>query len=49
MCGCDIAYKSGLSRLGKNMEGTLHFLVEVILGLSLLRLAIFWFLGIGNL
>lgn len=49
MCGCDLAYKPGLSKLGKNMEGTLHFLVEVILLLSLTRLAIFWIFGIGNL
>ena len=46
MCICNIAYKTGLTRLGEGMEGSLHALWGGIVTLSLLRLAVFWVFGI---
>ncbi len=41
-----IATKLGLSRGGESLEGTLHFLFTMILGASLLRVAVKLIFGI---
>jgi len=49
MCWCDIVSKAkidSLKNLGNGMEHSLRFLVEVILGLSILRVIINWIFGI---
>lgn len=46
MCWCDIVYKSGVSRLGQGLEGTLHFLAFWVLTLSFIRLGVSWIFGI---
>lgn len=38
--------KSGLRRVGQGLEGSLHFLCEIILILSFARLVIHWIFGI---
>ena len=49
MCWYDIVSKAkigSLKNLGNGMEHSLRFLVEVILGLSILRVIINWIFGI---
>ncbi len=46
MCFCNLAYKTGLNRLGEGMEGSLHFLGSAVLAVSLIRMFIYWFFGI---
>ena len=52
MCWCDIVSKAkigSLKHLGNGMEGSLRFLAEIIVGLSILRVFvnwIFWHLGL---
>ena len=46
MCWCDIVYKSGVSRFGQGLEGTLHFLAFWVLTLSFVRLGVSWIFGI---
>lgn len=47
MCFCNwYSYRSGLTRLGEGFEGSLHFLGEGILTISLLRLAVNAIFGI---
>lgn len=45
MCWCDIVSKAkigSLKHLGNGMEGSLRFLAEIIVGLSILRVFVNW-------
>ena len=49
MCWCDIVSKAkigNLKHLGNGMEGSLRFLAEIIVGLSILRVFVNWIFGI---
>ena len=49
MCWCDIVSKAkigSLKYLGNGMEGSLRFLAEIIVGLSILRVFVNWIFGI---
>lgn len=46
MCYFELISKTGLTRFGQGMEGTLHFLGSLVILLSLLRLGVFWLLGV---
>lgn len=41
-----INYRSGLSRVGEGMEGSLHFICEEIILISVFRLILHWIFGI---
>ena len=41
-----INYKAGFKRVGDGMEGSLHFLCEEIILISVFRLIIHWIFGI---
>lgn len=46
MCICNIQAKLGLLRGGESLEGTLHFLFELVLFSSIIRVLINWGFGI---
>ena len=49
MCWCDIVSKAkigSLKHLGNGMEGSLRFLAEIIVGLSILLVFLNWIFGI---
>ena len=46
MCICNIQAKLGLLRGGESLEGTLHFLFELVLFSSVIRVLINWGFGI---
>ena len=49
MCWCDIVSKAkigSLQQLGNGMEGSLRFLAEIIVGLSILRVFVNWIFGV---